>query len=132
MLVDFEEEIVNELSDKSNNLDMRQRYISPMILPTAKMGEDFHLVSSGFWERISKQYPASMNVFYSDYPIITFAFKEYDTNTTEKLEKVNGLICPIAERQIQIIFCTDKTGSLFIGFFPQNADLLELIRLVMK
>lgn len=70
--------------------------------------------------------------FYSDYPIITFAFNEYDTNTNEKLEKVNGLICPIAQRQIQIIFCTNITGSLFIGFLPENGDLLELIRLVMK
>ena len=52
-------------------------------------------------------------------------------NTTERVEKINGLIFPIAIRQIQIIFCSEKTGSLFIGFFPENADLLELIRLVM-
>lgn len=89
------------------------------------MGQDFHIISSSFWHKISKQYAAN-------YPIITFAFNEYDTNTNEKLEKVNGLICPIAQRQVQIIFCTNITGSLFIGFLPENGDLLELIRLVMK
>ena len=27
--------------------------------------------------------------------------------------------------------CTNKTGSLFIGFFPDNGNVLELIRMVI-
>lgn len=38
---------------------------------------------------------------------------------------------PRAQTQIQIVMCTNKTGSLFIGFFPDNGNVLELIRMVI-
>ncbi len=61
-----------------------------------------------------------------------FAFKEYEFSGVEKVDKVNGLYCPRAQIQIQIIFCTNKSGFLYVGFFPEDGNFLELVRMVIK
>lgn len=61
MLIDYQGEIINELSEKSNHIFAKHKYISPMILPDVKFKQDFEIVSSSFWNKISKHYNTRTN-----------------------------------------------------------------------
>jgi hypothetical protein len=61
MLIDYQQEIINELSEKSNHIFPKHKYISPMILAEVKFNQDFQIVSSLFWNKISRQYSTCTN-----------------------------------------------------------------------
>ena len=57
-LVDFEEEIVIELTEKANNLYVEKRLICPALAASMKVGVDFQLVSNEFWHKILERHNA--------------------------------------------------------------------------
>lgn len=63
---------------------------------------------------------------------MVFCSKEYDADPDEKVEKHNGLCCPIGEKQLQVVFCTKGTSELWIGYLPRKTEVVWGVREVMR
>lgn len=76
MLVDFEDDIVDELSEKSNKLYIHRRFIRSMLSPESYLGENYTIVSGLFYNELIRHYPANHHV-------PCFAFKDYKPSVGE-------------------------------------------------
>lgn len=100
------------------------------MLPDKELGVDYQIVSSRAYRAIEKGCrPGSGEVAY---PVMVFASKEYEGGAGEKVDRVAGMVCPQGEKQLQIILCTKTASFLFIGYVPRNADLLWVVRAILR